>query len=274
VKAKIIAEIGINHNGCINIAKKLIDVASVAGCDYVKIQKRDPDICVPEEQKEKIKITPWGEMPYIEYKHKIEFSFDQVNDLKNYASQKGLILFASVWDKKSAVGMSEICPISKIPSALITDLDLCKVTRSNNNQLLVSTGMSDETQIESCIRACDPDVIFHTNSTYPTQVSELNLAYITWLKNKWPNKKIGYSGHEFGLITTIASVVMGAEYIERHVTLDRTMWGSDQMASVEPHGLIKLVKAIRDIEQSCFQGNSPRSIIGGEMDKLLSLRGS
>lgn len=271
ISTKIIAEIGINHNGDLDITKKLIDVASIAGCDYVKFQKRNPDICVPEAQKSKPKSTPWGEMTYLEYKYKTEFGAKEYDEINRYCDEKGIKWFASVWDKDSVDFMSNYGNITKIPSALITDKELTRYAREKFDQLIISTGMSTEQEIEECIANCNPDVIMHTNSTYPSPNNELNLDYITWLKEKYSNKDIGYSGHEFGLTTTVASTLLGATWIERHITLDRTMWGSDQMASVEPQGLIKLVKSIRDIE-SARGGYGPRTVMGGELQKLQSLR--
>lgn len=272
MNTKIIGEIGINHNGDINIAKKLIDVASVAGCDYVKFQKRNPDVCVPEEQKNKIKETPWGTMTYLEYKHRMEFDHKEYDELFEYADYKKIGVFASVWDKDSVDFMKRYTDIMKIPSALITNDDLVFYTRDNANYMMISTGMSDEEEIEHAIRIGDPDLIFHTNSAYPSPVSDLNLNYIKWLNEKYPTKEIGYSGHEFGLVTTYAAVVMGASWIERHITLERTMWGSDHMASVEPHGLIKLVKDIRSIENSMGVKES-RSVFDSELSKRETLRG-
>jgi len=271
IKTKIIAEIGINHNGDINLAKKLIDVSVIAGCDYVKFQKRNPDVCVPEAQKSVMRNTPWGEMTYLEYKWKTEFGKTEYDEIDRYCKEKGIKWFASVWDKSSVDFMAEYTTITKIPSALINDLELCEYARSKNECLIISTGMSTEEEIEKCIKACKPDVVMHTNSTYPAPNNELKLDYITWLVEKYPNKEIGYSGHEFGLTSTIASTLLGAEWIERHITLDRSMWGSDQMASVEPQGFIKLVKSIRDIE-SARGGYGPREVIGGELEKMKSLR--
>lgn len=268
---KIIAEIGINHNGDLSLAKKLIDVAVIAGCDYVKFQKRDPDLCVPERQKNKPKYTPWGEMTYLEYKHKIEFNHEQYEEIFDYCDSKKIKCFASVWDIDSVDFMCRYTDIAKIPSALITDLKLCEYARFKNEKLLISTGMSTEEEVQACVESCSPDVIFHTNSTYPSPVSELNLSYINWLKDKYPHSIIGYSGHEYGLVPTFAAVVMGAKYIERHITLDRTMWGSDQMSSVEPAGLIKLIKGIRDIESSLGTA-SPRKLLNSEKEKKRNLR--
>jgi len=271
MKTKIIAEIGINHNGDINLAKKMIDTAELAGCDYVKLQKRTPDVCVPEHQKDKTRDTPWGKMTYIDYKHKIEFGKVEYDELYRYTTNKEIELFASAWDTESVDFMSNYTNISKIPSALINDIQLCSYARNKSDILLISTGMSNEEEIEACISACNPDVIMHTNSTYPTPIQELNLGYITWLANKWKGKEIGYSGHEYGLTTTFAATAMGATWIERHITLDRTMWGSDQVASVEPQGLMKLCKGIRDIEKA-LGGYEPRKLFPGEILKLSTLR--
>jgi N-acetylneuraminate synthase len=269
---KIIAEIGINHNGSIDICKKLIDLAKKTGCDYVKIQKRNPDICVPENQKNKIRETPWGEMTYLEYKKRLEFSEEQIIELIEYSNNIGISFFASVWDKDSVDLMAKYTNITKIPSALINDLELCKYAREKFNFLIISTGMSTENEIEKCVNICNPNVIMHTNSTYPCPLEELNLNYIHWLKVKYNNKEIGYSGHEYGLVTTFATVAMGVRWIERHITLDRTMWGSDQLASIEPAGLDKLVKGIRDIEKATKYEIGPRIFFENENKKKESLR--
>jgi N-acetylneuraminate synthase len=268
---QIIAEIGLNHNGSLDVCKKLIDLSIVAGCDYVKIQKRDPDLCVPESQKNKIKETPWGSMTYLEYKKRIEFNEEQIKELKNYSENK-IVFFASVWDIPSAQLMSKYTDITKIPSALITDLELCKYARDNFKTLIISTGMSSEEEIENCINACNPNVVMHTNSTYPCPVEDINLNYIKWLKNKYPTKTIGYSGHEYGLVSTFAAVAIGSKWIERHITLDHSMWGSDHSSSLEPNGLFKLTKGIRDIEKSFGLCPQPRHITQSELSKKNSLR--
>lgn len=269
---QIIAEIGINHNGSMYIAKQLIQLAWAAGCDYVKFQKRTPELCVPEHQKNEIRDTPWGKMTYLEYKNRIEFSKEQYDEIDEFCKMIGIKWFASVWDKPSVDFMSQYTDIMKIPSALITDLDLCSYARSKSKTLMISTGMSTEEEIVKCIDICDPEVIMHTNSTYPCPSNELNLNYITWLKNHYSNKEIGYSGHEYGLVTTFATIPMGVTWIERHITLDRTMWGSDQKSSIEPFGLSKLVKGIRSIEEALSIEYGPRKLFGGELAKQKSLR--
>jgi N-acetylneuraminate synthase len=271
-KTNIIAEIGINHNGSIEICKDLISIAKVSGCDYAKIQKRNPDLCVPENQKNKIRSTPWGDITYLDYKKKIEFTEEQIQELCDYSSKLDITFFASVWDKDSVNMMRKYSNITKIPSALITDLELCKYARDNFETLIISTGMSTEKEIEKCVEACNPDIIMHTNSTYPAPIQELNLNYIIWLKNKWKNKQIGYSGHEYGLVSTFAAVAMGSTWIERHITLNHNMWGSDHLSSLEPAGLFKLVKGIRDIEKSLFYKPSERILFENEKTKRESLR--
>ena len=270
MKTKIISEIGINHNGDIEVAKKLIDASVAAGCDYAKFQKRTPDICVPDHQKNKPRKTPWGEMKYIDYKKQIEFEKQEYDELYSYIEDKPIEIFASVWDKPSVDFMKQYTGTTKIGSAMINDLELCRYARENSDLLIISTGMSTEEEIEKCVNACNPDVIMHTNSSYPSPIEELNLYYIKWLVDKW-NVDVGYSGHEFGLITTFAAVTLGASWVERHITLDRTMWGSDQALSVEPHGLYKLVKGIRDIERS-LGSPGPRKCLGSELEKKKSLR--
>jgi len=274
METKVIAEIGINHNGDVDLAKEMILIARAAGCQYVKLQKRDPDICVPEKQKLKPKSTPWGEMTYLDYKKKIEFSADELSELADYAKSIGIELFCSVWDIESAqVYLDSIgSGIVKIPSAKINDLDLITYCRKYFDFLIISTGMSYEDEIERAVSACSPDVIMHTCSAYPSPPDQINLNYILHLKKKFPGHDIGYSGHEYGLIPTINAVAMGAKWVERHITTDREMWGSDQAASVEPHGLFRLVKYIQETEKTLGEVG-PRRVLKCEREKRDSLRG-
>ena len=270
---KIIAEIGINHNGSIDECKKMILLAKVAGCEYVKIQKRNPDVCVPEHQKAKRRQTPWGEMSYLEYKHKIEFNEEQIKELVEYSKFVGIEFFASVWDLDSVKLMAKYTKIAKLGSASINDLELCKATRESFDFVIISTGMSTEEEIEAAVEAAKPNVIMHTNSTYPCPVEDLNLRYIEYLKNKWGSQsEIGYSGHEYGLVTTYSAVTLGATWVERHITMDRDLWGSDHKSSIEPDGLIKLVKGIRNIEKAMQYEPGPRKQFEGENSKKDSLR--
>lgn len=269
---KIIAEIGINHNGSMKLCKEMMMLAKVAGCDYAKIQKRNPDVCVPEKQKSKPKSTPWGDMTYIEYKHKIEFNEEQIKELINFGKQIGIELFASTWDKDSVDVMSKYTKIGKLGSASINDLELCKYAREKFDFLIISTGMSTEEEIEECVKICNPDVIMHTNSTYPCPDEDLNLRYIEWLKNKYPNKEIGYSGHEYRLSTTVVAVGLGASWVERHITLDRKLWGSDQKSSIEPAGLFHLMEQIKVCEKATQYLPQKRLQFEGENAKRESLR--
>lgn len=269
---KVIGEIGINHNGDLNVAKKLIDISALSGFDYVKFQKRDVDLCVPEHKKNELKKgTPWGDITYYEYKKKVEFSRDEYIEIDKYCKEKGVKWFASVWDVNSIDFMKEFCNIVKIPSALISNTEVLKKARASFDTVIMSTGMSTEDQIKKAVNECKPDVIMHTNSTYPTPLNEMNMEYIEWLKDKYHDIKIGYSGHEFGLIQSISTVLMGVSWIERHITLDRNMWGSDQKASVEPVGMFKLIKGIRETEQA-LGGFKPRELYESEKSKLKDLR--
>ena len=270
---KIIAEIGINHNGDIEICKKMMLLAKYSGVDYVKIQKRTPNLCFQLDQQNKEKETPWGKMTYLEYKEKIEFNEEQIEELFRYSLEIKVEFFASVWDIPSVDLMSKYTNIGKIPSALITDLELCKYAREKFSLFMVSTGMSTEKEIEDCVNICNPDIIMHTNSCYPAPYEELNLKYILWLKNKYPTKKIYWSGHEYGLTTTFAAVGMGVDGLERHICLSHSDWGSDQSSSVEIiPGLFKLVRGIRDIEKAMNYEAGPRILFDNELKKKDTLR--
>tara|TARA_B100001996_G_scaffold314471_1_gene257083 strand:- start:769 stop:1608 length:840 start_codon:yes stop_codon:yes gene_type:complete len=256
----IIAEIGINHNGDLSIAKKLIDIAQVAGCDVVKFQKRNPDVCVPEHQKTVMRDTPWGRMTYLDYKYKVEFGQREYDEIDVYCNEKGIKWSASPWDLDSLDFINQYdIPFIKIPSALLTDLELIKESTKTGKKIIISTGMSTIEEIDDAVNAIKEIndsadyAVLHCNSTYPAPNDELNLRCIETLKNKY-QCEVGYSGHEFGLTTTIASVCLGATIIERHITLDRTMWGTDQMCSVEPQGLIKLVRGIKELNNALGDG--------------------
>ena len=257
-KTYIIAEIGLNHNGDIDIAKKLIDISAAAGCDAVKFQKRNPDVCVPEHQKSVMRDTPWGKMTYLEYKYKVEFNKEQYDEIDFYCKSKGISWSASPWDLDSLDFLNQYnVPFIKLPSAMITDTELLKAACKTGKRIIISTGMSSESEVDnacSILKSNSKDfAVLHCNSTYPAPIEELNLSCIKTLKEKY-NCEVGYSGHEFRLGTSVAAVYLGASIIERHVTLDRTMWGSDHMASVEPQGLFKLVSGIRELEKSYGDG--------------------
>ena len=256
MKTYIIAEIGINHNGDLNTAKKLIDIAKVAGCDSVKFQKRNPDVCVPEHQKSVMRDTPWGRMTYLDYKHKIEFGKEEYDEIDRYCKDRGIEWSASPWDTDSLQFLLNYdIPYIKIPSALLTDSNLLKETSLTHHKIILSTGMSTLEEVDTAVDIIKNRdyALLHCNSVYPAPNEDLNLNCIKMLKDRY-QCDVGYSGHEFGLTTTIASVCMGASIIERHITLDRTMWGTDQMCSVEPQGLIKLVRGVRELESALGDG--------------------
>jgi len=268
----IIGEIGINHNGDIEKAKELIDVAHEAGCDAVKFQKRNPDVCVPEEQKEVMRDTPWGTMKYIDYKHHIEFGWEEYEEINAYCAEKGIHWFSSCWDKDSVEFIESFDPVAyKVASASLTDDELIQEMDAKGRPMVASTGMSTMEEIEHAISLLDTDrlLVAHCTSTYPCDPEELNLRMIETLK-KTLDVPIGYSGHEVGLQTTCAAVVLGACFVERHITLDRAMWGSDQASSVEPEGLRRLVRDIRVIEQA--MGDGEKKVYESEVPMREKLR--
>jgi len=252
----IIAEIGINHNGSLDIAKRLIDVAKAAGCDAVKFQKRTPEKCVPAEVRDKMRETPWGYITYLEYRYKVEFGEEEFTAIDNYCRAQKIDWFVSVWDPDSVDFIAKYkTPCIKIPSASLTDKELLEAIRDSGTPVMLSTGMSNTAQIEAAVKVLGTDnlLLAHATSTYPCPKEELNLRMITTLREQYPCP-IGYSGHEVGLATTCAAVALGASFLERHVTLDRAMWGSDQAASIEPSGLKRLVKDVRNVELAMGDG--------------------
>jgi len=275
-KTHIIAEIGINHNGSLEIAKKLIDVAVLSGCDSVKFQKRNPDVCVPEDQKTKLRETPWGTMTYLEYKYKVEFNKDEYDEIDRYCKEKDIKWSASPWDIDSLNFLSQYdLPYIKIPSAMLTNNELLSKAVSTKKKIILSTGMSTEKEIDSAVELLSKNgntnfCLLHCNSQYPAPLEELNLSAIQTLKAKY-GCEVGYSGHEFRLGTSVAAVYLGATIIERHITLDRTMWGTDHLSSIEPQGLIKLVKGIRELELSF--GDGQLNCTAGELEIAKKLRG-
>jgi len=252
----VIAEIGLNHNGSLEIAKKLIDVAKDAGCDAVKFQKRTPDLCVPENVKSVMRETPWGYIPYIEYRHKVEFGQDEYQAIDQYCRQQDIHWMASCWDIPSVDFIEKFnTPAYKVASATLTDRDLLLKLKETGRAIILSTGMTSMEQIKKAVSLIDLEkvLITHCTSTYPCPKEELNLRTIQTLQKEFACP-IGYSGHETGLATTIAAVALGACLIERHITLDRSMWGSDHSASIEPGGLKRLVKDIRNLELALGDG--------------------
>ncbi len=255
--AYIIAEIGINHNGSLDIAKQLIDAAIECGCDAVKFQKRAIDIVYTQEELSRPRENPFGSTNG-DLKRGLELEYEEYVEIDKYCKHKGIEWFASCWDEPSVDFIEQfIPPCYKIASASLTDDNLLTHHRKYKKPIILSTGMADMAMIEHAVEVLGKDelIILHCTSTYPSKPEELNLNAIHTLKEKYPNIPIGYSGHEVGLVTSIASAVMGACVIERHITLDRSMWGSDQAASVEPQGLIRMVRDIRVIETAIGDGH-------------------
>lgn len=273
----IIAEIGINHNGSLDIAKQLIDEAVAAKACAVKFQKRTPEICVPKDQWEVMRDTPWGRMTYIDYKRKTEFGFDEYAAIDQYCKEKGIDWFVSPWDTNSVDFMEQFDTVMyKLASACLTDFELIKRILFTGKPLMLSTGMSTIREIEDAvalIRSYDeeyPFFIAHSTSAYPCKLEELNLRMIPTLSRKFPGVPIGYSGHETGLATTVSAVSMGATFVERHFTLDRAMWGSDHAASVEPQGFQRMVRDIRDVELA--MGDGIKKVYESELGPMKRLR--
>lgn len=269
----IVAEIGINHNGSLDIAKKLIQGAKAAGADAVKFQKRTPEICVPKDQWNIERDTPWGRMTYIDYRYKVEFSKEDYADIDKFCKEKSIVWFASCWDEEAVDFMEQFdVPIYKTASAILTDINLLQKHKTLSKPVMISTGMSTMEEIEEAVKVFENKnhLIAHSTSTYPCPNEELNLKMITTLREKYPNTPIGYSGHETGLAPTWAAVALGASFVERHITLDRAMWGSDQAASVEVNGFNRLIRNIRDIEIAL--GDGIKKVYPSEMGARAKLR--
>jgi N-acetylneuraminate synthase len=266
----LIAEIGINHNGSIKLAKQLIDLAKKYNFDSVKFQKRDPNICVPEEQKSKIRGTPWGEMTYLKYKEKIELGEKEFREIDKYCKKIKIDWFCSPWDKNSLNFMKKFkIKYNKVASAMITNLDLVELIAQEKKLTFISTGMSTMTDINNAVKIfkknkCD-FVLMHCVSTYPCDEKSLNLNLIPVLKRKF-KCKIGYSGHETSVSPTYAAWFLGADYIERHITLDRTMYGTDQSASLSEPGIRELTNILSKFS---FMLGDGKKIITNEEKKLI-----
>lgn len=268
-----IAEIGINHNGDIELAKKLIDVACLCGCNSVKFQKRTPELCVPENKKNELRETPWGTMTYLEYRKRMEFGEKEFKIIDSYCRQKNITWFASPWDIPSLQFLESFnVPCHKIPSALLTDENLLEATKNTGKPVFLSTGMSTECEIDHAINILSevPLIVLHCNSSYPADAAELNLNVVENLKKKYPNCIIGYSGHERGYTASIAAAMMGARVVERHITLDRAMWGSDHAASLEFDALRRLVRDLRLLPT--WLGDGQKKVYPSELILMEKLR--
>lgn len=269
----VIAEIGINHNGSLDMAREMIEGAARAGCDAVKFQKRTPELCVPRDQWHLERETPWGRMTYIDYRYKVEFGWREYAEINRFCREQGILWFASCWDEPSVEFIEQFDPpMYKAASASLTDHDLLRAMKATGKPLAISTGMSTIDEIEGAVMAIGLGrlLIAHATSTYPCAASELNLRMIDTLKRKYPIAPIGYSGHEPGLAPTLAAVALGACFVERHVTLDRALWGSDQAASVEMVGLERLVRDLRTVEQAL--GDGVKRVYASEMSARRKLR--
>ena len=268
----VVAEIGINHNGDLEIAKRLMEAAKHAGVDAVKFQKRTPELCVPPEQRGQMRETPWGYITYLDYRYKVEFNAEQYAEIDRYAREIGITWFASVWDEPSVDFLEQFNPVAyKVPSASLTDHGLLAHLRKTDRTIILSTGMSTIEQIRKAVPLLELDklVICHATSAYPCDPEELNLRMVQTLKSNY-DCPIGYSGHEVGLIPSVVAVGLGACMVERHITLDRAMWGSDQAASVEPGGFERLVKYIRVTEAAL--GDGVKKVYESELSSLKKLR--
>ena len=274
---KFIAEIGINHNGDLKTALNLIDLAKDCGADIVKFQKRNPDVCVPEDQKNKQKSTPWGDMTYLEYKHRIEFGKTEYDTIDSYCKDINIDWTASCWDIDSIDFLRQYnIKYHKVASATLTNLNLLREIGKDDKYTFMSTGMSNHKIIKTALSTLKTAgakniELMHSVSSYPTPNEEINLSAISTLR-EWFLCDVGYSGHESGLAPTIGAVALGATSIERHVTLDRSMWGSDQAASLGPSGLRKIIRDCRIIEKAIGDGH--KKIMPSEKSKVKSLRGN
>jgi N-acetylneuraminate synthase len=270
----VIAEIGINHNGDLDLARQMIDAAASAGCDAVKFQKRTPELCVPPDQRDILRETPWGTMTYLDYRYRVEFGVAEYDVIDAQCRALGIDWFASPWDEPSVEFLEAYSPVTyKVASASITDLGLLGALRATGRPVIMSTGMSTAEEIATAVGALDRSnlVLAHATSTYPCKPEELNLRMIHTLAEQY-EVPVGYSGHETGLATTVAAVAMGACLVERHITMDRSMWGTDQAASVEVGGLNRLVRDIRAVEIAL--GDGVKRVYESELPSRSKLRRS
>ncbi|MET4157375.1 N-acetylneuraminate synthase family protein [Agromyces sp. PvR057] len=269
----VIGEIGLNHNGDVDIAKRLIDVAVEAGAQAVKFQKRTPEIATPEHMRDVPRETPWGTMTYLEYRHRVEFGEAEYLEIASYAMRAGVDWFASPWDVPSVAFLEGLDVVAhKVASASLTDLELLDALAATGKPIILSTGMSTMDEIDRAIDRLDRErlVVMHATSSYPMPEHEANLRMIETLRSRYPGVPIGYSGHERGLQISLAAVALGALAVERHITLDRSMWGSDQAASLEPQGFDHLVRDIRIIGDA--MGDGVKRVFPGEEAPRAKLR--
>ena len=274
-KPYLIAEVGINHNGDLQIVKKLIDAVFACSWDCVKFQKKNPDLCVPEQQKRVIKETPWGEISYLEYKHRLEFGKKEYDYIDRYCKEKPLSWAASVWDIDSLNFIKQYdVAFIKIPSAKVTDLELISKVAQTEQAIILSTGMSTLEEIDMAVEILrkyhSKFALMHTNSSYPTKIEDINIMCINTLRERY-GCEVGYSGHEYGLDSTTIAVSLGAMVVERHITLDHSMWGTDHRSSIEIQGMDKLYKQINSATKILGDGN--KNVSEDEKAIRLKLRG-
>lgn len=267
----IIAEIGINHNGDIDLAKKLIDIASTNGCDAVKFQKRTIDVVYSAEELAKERPSHFGNTNG-DLKRGLEFGFDEYAQIDEYCKSRDIIWFASCWDEEAVDFIDQFNPSCyKIASASLTDDNLLKYTKAKGKPILLSTGMSTMEQVQHAVDILGEDnlIVYHCTSTYPTENNEINLKVIETFRNKF-NCPIGFSGHERGITPSVISAVLGANSVERHITLDRTLWGSDHAASLEPNGLFRMVRDIKMVPY--LLGDGVKHVYESEIPIIKKLR--
>jgi len=265
----LIAEIGINHNGSLELAKKLVDLAVKYNFDAIKFQKRDPDVCVPESEKNKIRNTPWGAITYLEYKKKIELNKTQINQLIKYCKKK-IIIFASCFDINSLRNIKRFkFKFNKIPSAMITNIEFLNAVAAEKKHTFISTGMCTMSDVEKAVKIFKnykcKFTLLHCVSLYPCPEKNLNLKMIQKYKKKF-NCDVGYSGHESAVVPSIYAYFLGANTIERHITLDRSMWGTDQAASLSGQGMELLSAVLKKNKE--ILGSGQKKMITEEKNML------
>ena len=269
-KPFIIGEVGINHNGSLELAKEIILLAKKSNFDAVKLQKRDLNICIPDSQKNKIRETPWGEMTYLNYKKKIEFNEKQFRNLKEFCKKINIELFCSAFDVESLKFLKKLnFRYNKVPSALITNLTFLEEVAKQKKKTFISTGMCSMKDVQKAVKIFKkyycPFILMHCVSEYPCPEEKLNLNMIPTLKKKF-KCEVGYSGHEPSLSPTLFAWTLGANFIERHITNDRTNWGTDQSASLEGPGMSSLVTILKKAKN--FYGDGKKTITAKEKEML------
>jgi N-acetylneuraminate synthase len=273
-KPYLISDVGGNHNSDLQIAKKLIDATFACGWDCVKFQKRNPNICIPEDQKNVMKDTPWGRLTYLEYRLMLEFGKEEYDYIDIYCKSKPLAWSASVWDLDSLDFIAQYdVPFIKIPSAKLTDTELLKEAVKKNKNIILSTGMSTINEIDEAVEILKTGgnyILMHCNSVYPAPLPDLNLLVIPYLKNRY-NCVVGYSGHEYGVEPSVVAAVLGAEIVERHITMDHEMWGTDQLSSLEISAMDILRRRVDSI--ATVLGDGIKVVTDGEKEILKKLRG-